>query len=378
MKINKLLSITIIGLAFMGCDMNSQSIVKENNINKSTNTTEVSSICQNTNTVMIINGIHVSAQECLEQAELMIILNENKNDTLFQSDIRKKMLAKYLAKMPKFFITRIGFLNEMHDRNFKAGNISEAFWRRYLVKVRRPRQSLMSLLETVPDKFSQLIEKNMEYDYSVNKFIHICFSNELTVTANEIDNARKNIIAYNDNVSKTNELVKTKAQQVKNMFVNGMSLSHIASIFSEDEWNDDRTNIVEYTENEFDDPTIWNKLVNLSENKLSDIIEIDEGYAVFFKLKSDDPEIVRVYRIFFRKAVELEPMDDDEIEAELFSDKYQNVMKSILNRIFLIVLSNMLIVLNRHSFRSFLQNEKNNLFYFNDNILFSGYYLSAE
>lgn len=161
----------------------------------------------------------------------MIILNENKNDTLFQSDIRKKMLAKYLAKMPKFFITRIGFLNEMHDRNFKAGNISEAFWRRYLVKVRRPRQSLMSLLETVPDKFSQLIEKNMEYDYSVNKFIHICFSNELTVTANEIDNARKNIIAYNDNVSKTNELVKTKAQQVKNMFVNGMSLSHIASIF---------------------------------------------------------------------------------------------------------------------------------------------------
>lgn len=277
-----------------------------------------------------VSNTNVSVMECVRQIELIIALKENQiNRKLFPYEMTN-MVMTAIAFMPDFFTTRIGLQNVYKENTFMLQPVPEIYSRSYLLKARRPGQKISDLANSLGE-LSPVMYENMTNDYSLQVFCNRNFSNELNVTEIDIEKFRNNFNQYNKDAAATNELVKTKAELIRGMSQAGTNILDIIKMYSENTWDDERLKPCEFGADDFENASNWIILKNMSLNTMSQIFEIPDGYAMYYKIDEKPAEgVITAYMVFFRRAFELEPLSNDEIRDFIYDEKRQNVLKTFI------------------------------------------------
>ena len=287
-----------------------------------------------------VNGVDITRSQLERYLDMMVVFLKNN---------KKNVSAEQIVKFKKRNLR--SFSNNLYHRTvistcLSHSNIVElaeartAVEKEYLQKFGKRRQTFMELEKVVSDAgFKKEFDDNLSYDIRFESFVRTVYSNDFYVTQKKVDQVRANLNAYNKRANATNEVTIALAKSLIERIKNGEDFSKLADTYSVDDDKKAGGDLGECDESDFtDEPYIWRILSKMKDGDISEMMETDEGYAIYKVVQhktaaqslTGDPALV-LARIFLRRAYVFPDQTNEELwsdveketRAKLFSDIYK-------------------------------------------------------
>ena len=290
--------------------------------------------------LVCVNGIDITRVQLERYTDMMVVFLRNN-----RRNVSEELIAQFKKRNLKHFSDNI-FHRMVISTCLAHSNVVElaearvAVEKEYIQKFGKRKQTFAELRKVVEDAgFKQEFDDNFAYDVRFESFVRTVYSNEFYVTQKKVDQVRANLEAYNKRATATNEVNVALAKSLLERIRKGEDFSKLADLYSADDDKKAGGSLGECDESDFsDEPFIWRILSKMKEGDVSEVIETDEGYAIYKVVQhktaaqslTGDPALV-VARIFLRRAYIFPEQTNEELwrdveketRTKLFSDIYK-------------------------------------------------------
>lgn len=184
------------------------------------------------------------------------------------------------------------------------------------------------------------LAENFDFDVKFQSFVESAYSNDYFVIEGDLEKTKKRLADYNARATLTNKVVIAAAQKLLGELRSGArEFAAAADEFSQDTEKAAGGEIGDCDENDFlEDKSIWRKLSALKDGEVTDVLESDDGYVIYRRIKKNTAEesqtgaeSLKLARIYFRRAYLYPEETDDELTADIEREKREAVFGRIVS-----------------------------------------------
>ena len=287
-----------------------------------------------------VNGTDITRAQLERYSDMMVAFLKNS-----KKNVSAELVAKFRKRNLKPFSDnlyrrRVISTCLAHSNIVELAEARAAVEKEYLQKFGKRKQTFAELQKVIEDAgFKKEFHDNFTYDVRFESFIRTVYSNDFYITQEKVDQVRTNLNAYNKRASATNEVNVALAKSLLERLKKGEDFAKLADVYSADEDKNAGGDLGECDESDFvEEPYIWRMLTKMKDGDVSEMIETEEGYAIYKVVQhktaeqslTGDPALV-VSRIFLRRAYIFPEQTNEElwsdVEKETRTKLYSNIYK---------------------------------------------------
>ena len=286
-----------------------------------------------------VNGVDITRATLDRQVELMAVLLKNKNPKITPQrlDLFKK---KNLKRISNDMVRRIMLSTCLEPSNIVVSaemrkSVEQDFAQNYGAK----KQSFEKLRGVVEGAgYLKEFEDNLRLEALIKTFVTTVYSNRYYVSDTDILKYRKDVEDFNVMANATNAFNRAMAAKVAERARKGEDFARLADEFSQDPGKNPGGLIGQCDEHDFEDAKhVWLAVASLKTGGVTDVIDLEDGYAVFHvnkRLSAEETETgeeaLLLSRIFFRRAFTFPPQSDEDFRADIEKELRQALFKDII------------------------------------------------
>ena len=288
-----------------------------------------------------VNGVDITRGALNRYMDMMVALLKNKRRNT-PPDIEAKFRKKKLAPLSNELYRRAVFSTCLAHSNITvSAAIRKEVESDCLKGYGRPKQTFEQLKAVVAKAgFAKEFEDNINFDARLRTFVTTVYSNRYYVSDAEIKKVKDGVIAFNKRAELTNQVTLAQAKAVLKQAREGADFAKLAakySYFDDDEERKKGGDLGDCDESDFaDEKHIWLKLLTISPGSVTDVLETEDGYAIFKVVRKNKPEesqtggeSLRLWKILFRRAFQFPPQSDDEVRVDVEREVREKLLMDI-------------------------------------------------
>lgn len=285
-----------------------------------------------------VNGVDITRGMVVRYADFMAALLRNKSPK-----ITDDKLAKFKAKNFKRFSDSI-YLKTILSTCLSSSNIvvsaeAQGSAEKDFLRSYGARKQTIDQLKTAIGKagFLQDLETHLAVEAKIKTFLTMVHSNRYYIAEGEVAKHRANVVAFNKRAALTNEATVAEAKRIVERARKGEDFAKLISAYSQEP---DKANVQtaeDCDEHDFeDDKHVWRALQMLKPGEVTEVLEIEDGYAIYKlikKVKGEDSntgaDSLQIGRIFFRRAYQFPDQSDEEFRADVEKELRDQLLKDV-------------------------------------------------
>lgn len=300
-----------------------------------------------------VNGEDITWGDLVRYTDMMAVMMKNRRKDCTPEDVRR-FKAKFMQRFSmdlmrqKVMMTSLAPSNIVVSAAVRA-QVEREFTRNFAKKGQKF-EELRTDLKNVG--YLRDINRALYSEMVIKQFLTTTCSNQYFVSDQELKDVRRGMELRNRVAVETNKLQVARAQMVLDRIRKGEDFAKMANEFSQDDerGNDpdeakkdaagekkaDEEDVAlnggdqgDCDESDFvNDKHVWQKLLRMKPGDVSELFEIEEGYAIYKVLEIKKAEesntgdkSLHLARIFFRRAFEFPEQTDDELRVDVEREK---------------------------------------------------------
>lgn len=288
-----------------------------------------------------VNGVNITRGDLNRYMDMMIVLLKNRRKNT-PPEVIAKFKKKKLAALSNDLYRRTLFSTCLANSNITVTAAMRREVERDCLKGYGKKKQTFEQLKTVVAKagFAKDFEDNLAFDAKLRTFITTVYSNKYYVTEKDLKKVKDGLAAFNKRAAETNKVTLAWADAVLKQARSGVDFAKLAaehSYFEDDEEKKKGGDLGDCDESDFaDEKHIWRKLSELAPGSISDVLETEDGYAIYKVVRKNTPEksqtggeSLTLWRIFFRRAYQFPPQTDDELRVDIERETRENLLIDI-------------------------------------------------
>ncbi len=286
-----------------------------------------------------VGGREITKQDCSNHVRLMEALYKNRH---FRAS--KEKLASASARIRLSAADEILSRAMLHAALCPFGMAIDESERRkteakYLAAFGRRGQTFEELsAEMEGAGLGDLFKRNLRMDAEIECALNAAHSNELAVTEEDLETAKRRTREYNERADATNRLFKARLDEALTRLKAGEDFGKLAKEYSMASEDGEGGDFGEHVLSDFDSEDDEYKLAiaQLREGDTTDILDGETGYDIYKATKVIRKEDAatgqttwRLARIHFEKPYFFDELPDGKLREELAREKRAEVLKRI-------------------------------------------------
>ena len=307
-----------------------------------------------------VNGEDITWRDVSKYTDMMASLMKNRRKGCTPEDIRR-FKAKFTTRFSNELLQKKIVLTALAPSNIVVSaetkkQVERDFSRNYGGKL-QDFNKLKAFL--AKEGHGETLSAALDAEMKIKQFLTTVHSNEYYVTDQELKDVRRGMEIRNKIAAETNRLQVARAEMVLREIRKGADFAKMANEYSqEDERGQDPEeakkaaaegrksvsnehlnggDLGDCDESDFvNDKHIWPKLLQMKAGEVSELLEIEEGYAIYKVLeikKAEDSNTgdksLHLARIFFRRAFEFPEQTDGELRIDVEREKRGDLTTSV-------------------------------------------------
>ena len=287
-----------------------------------------------------VNGVDITRSQLDRHVDMMVALLKNR-----RKNTPPDVIAKFRRK------NRKPLSDEIYQRTvirtcLAASNVTitaqakAAVERECLRNFGKRKQSMDELKAYVAKAgFAKEFNANIDFDVRLRSFLTTVYSNEYYVSQADLEKVKANLAAFNKRADATNALVKVRAAAILKRARAGEDFGKLADAHTEDPDLEKKNGgaMGDCDESDFpDEKHVWRTLSELPVGGISDLMQLEDGYAIFKVIKRNTvaesetgDASLTLARIFFRRAYKFPDQTDDELRVDVEREKRNELMSKV-------------------------------------------------
>ena len=286
-----------------------------------------------------VNGVDITRAKLDRQVDLMAVLLKNKNPKITPQklDLFKK---KNLKRFSNDLVRRVLFSTCLEPSNIVVSAEMRQSVERDFARLYGAKKQSFEQLRGVVEKSGYLkeLEDNLALEARIKTFITTVHSNRYYVTDADVRKYRKDVEDFNAMASATNALNRAMAVKAAERAKKGENFAKLADELSQDPDKKPGGLVGQCDEHDFEDEAhVWAVISSLKAGDVTDVIDLEDGFAVFRvdkRLSAEETETgdeaLLLSRIFFRRAFTFPSQSDEEFRADIEKELREALFKEIV------------------------------------------------
>ena len=293
---------------------------------------------QSTNLIVTVNDVRITQQDVTRYVNMMAELLKNKNPKISIERLEKYRKQRRKTLSDQYF-QRIVLEQGLRTSNIVVTpKIQDEIKRECKRTFGRKGQTFEQLHEAISKAgYQQDFDANLMRDYRIRAFLETIHSNRYYVSKEDLANTRKRLNMYNSRAAATNRLILAHANSVVALARAGTNFASLVEKYSQDDDRETGGSLGDCDDSDFvSEPTVWQHLCKLKPGSISDVMEIEDGYAIYridrvntVQASTTGAESITLSRIFFRRAYIYPDESDEDLLAEIEAEKRERLYKDV-------------------------------------------------
>ena len=287
-----------------------------------------------------VNGVEITRGQLDRHVDMMVALLKNKRKST-PPEVIAKFRRKNLKPLSDEIYQRTVLRTCLASSNVTiTAQAKAAVEKDCLRNFGKRRQSFEELKAYVTKAgFGKEFNANVDFDVRLRSFLTTVYSNDYYVSQAELEKVRANIVAFNKRADATNALVKAYAATILERAKAGEDFGKLADAYTQDPDLEKKNggDMGDCDESDFpDEKHVWRMLSELPAGGISDVIQLEDGYAIFKVVKRNTAAesqtgdaSLTLARIFFRRAYKFPEQTDDELRIDVEREKRNELMSKV-------------------------------------------------
>lgn len=288
-----------------------------------------------------VNGVDITRGALNRYMDMMVFLLKNKRRNT-PPDIIAKFRKKKLAPLSNELYRRAVFSTCLASSNITiSAAVRKEVENDCLKGYGKPKQTFEELKSAVEKAgFAKDFDDNLNFDARLRTFVSTVYSNRYYVSESDLKKVKDGVAAFNKRAEATNQVTLAHANDVLKQAQSGADFKKLAAKYSYFEDNEEKKkggNLGDCDESDFaDEKHIWNKLSSLPAGSITDVLETEDGYAIYKVVRRNKPEesqtggeSLTLWKIFFRRAFQFPPQTDDELRIDVERETREKLLMDI-------------------------------------------------
>ena len=280
--------------------------------------------------IVTVNDVAITRSYIDRHVNMMAELLKNKNPKVTVKDIAR-FKAQRLKPISDQCFQRIVIAQGLAPSNITVSvKVRNTIKQECLRAFGKKKQTFDQLHDYIRKAgFNKEFNESLEFDCLTRAFFETVCSNQYFANAADLARTKKRIADYNMRSDATNALTLAIARDVVKKARAGESFTNLVEKYSQDTEREVGGTLGDCDDSDFvSDPKVWQRLVELKAGDVSDVMEIEDGYAIYRidKLNSaaestTGAESITLSRIFFRRAYRFPKESDEDLIKEIEGEK---------------------------------------------------------
>ena len=288
--------------------------------------------------IVTVNDVPITRSYIDRHVNMMAELLKNKNSKITEKDIAR-FKAQRLKPISDQCFQRIVIAQGLAPSNITvSAQIRDKIKRACLRAFGKRKQTFDQLRDYIRKAgYEKEFEESLEFDCLTRTFVETVCSNQYFASSADLAKAKKRIADYNKRSDATNALTLVIARDVVKKARAGESFTNLVENYSQDTEREVGGTLGDCDDSDFaSDPKVWQHLMELKAGDVSDVMEIEDGYAIYRidKINSvaestTGAESITLSRIFFRRAYRFPKESDEDLIKEIEDEKRKRLYNDI-------------------------------------------------
>ena len=287
-----------------------------------------------------VNGVNITRSQLDRHVDMMVALLKNKRKNT-PPDVIAKFKRKNLKPLSDEIYQRTVLRTCLAASNVTITAQAKAAVEKECLRNFGKRKQSMDELKVYVAKagFAKEFNANIDFDIRLRSFLTTVYSNDYYVSQSELAKVRANVAAFNKRADATNTLVKAYAAKILARAKAGEDFAKLADAYTQDPDLEKKNGgaMGDCDESDFpDEKHVWRTLSELPVGGISDLMQLEDGYAIFKVIKRNTvaesetgDASLTLARIFFRRAYKFPEQTDDELRGDVEREKRAALMSKV-------------------------------------------------